>query len=99
MPTIPFAHPGLMNEAPTLWRLCQVRLRTLLIPIALLLGIGLLGPTSAYATDCPNDNPIIQENECSTVGVSDGWRIVNFNDNVAGFAAKSSVNLTDQVQL
>ena len=78
-----------------------MRLRTLLIPFAVLLGFGLLGPSSALAVDCPSDNPIIQENQCSPAGgpVSDGWRIVNFDSDIAGFATKTSVNLGEQVQL
>ena len=99
MPTGPFSHPGLANEAPTSRRWCQVRLRTLLIPFVVLLAAGLLGPTSASAADCPSDNPVIQENECTPQGVSDGWRIVNFDADIAGFATKSSVNVGDQVQL
>jgi PKD repeat protein len=77
-----------------------VRLRTLLIPIVVLLGVSLLGVTPAFAQDdlCPSDNPVIQENQCSGAG-SDGWRIVNFNDNVAGFATKTSVNLGEAVSL
>jgi PKD repeat protein len=76
-----------------------VRLRTLLLPIVVLLGLALLGPTSASAADCPNDNPVIQENACTQLGVSADWRIVNFDADIAGFATKSSVNVTDQVQL
>ena len=47
---------------------------------------------------CPSDNPVIQENNCSGAG-SDGWILSNFNDNVAGFATQTSVNLGTSVSL
>ena len=47
---------------------------------------------------CPSDNPVIQENNCSGAG-SAGWILSNFNDNVAGFATQTSVNLGTSVSL
>jgi PKD repeat protein len=73
---------------------------TLSLTIGAALCLSLVAFTPAYAQSelCPSDNPIIQENNCSGAG-SDGWRITNFNDNVAGFATKSSVNLGQDVTL
>jgi YD repeat-containing protein len=77
-----------------------VRIRTLVIALTATMGLTLLGAGPALAQDelCPSDNPVIQENNCSGAG-SDGWRITNFNDNVAGFATKTSVNLGENVPL
>jgi hypothetical protein len=77
-----------------------VRLRTLVIALTATMGLTLLGagPALAQAELCPSDNPVIQENNCSGAG-TDGWRITNFNDNVAGFATKTSVNVGENVAL
>ncbi len=47
---------------------------------------------------CPSENPVVQENNCSGSG-SDGWRLVDYDPDVAGFATKSSVNLGESVTL
>ena len=65
------------------------------------MGLMVLGTTPALAQEglCPSDNPVIQENNCETAGISDQWRITNFNENVAGFATKTSVNKGENVVL
>jgi PKD repeat protein len=72
----------------------------LVLGVTAALGISLAAVTPALAQQelCPSDNPVIQENECSGAG-SDGWRISNFNDNVAGFATKTSFNLGESIPL
>jgi hypothetical protein len=76
-----------------------VRLRTLGIALAATLGFALLSSGTAFAdATCPSDNPIIQENQCSGAG-SDGWRITNFDDRVAGFATSESVNIGSSIPL
>ncbi len=55
------------------------------------------GQASAEVS-CPSDNPVVQENNCSGPG-SDGWRLIEYDPNVAGFATKSSVNLGESVTL
>jgi PKD repeat protein len=63
-------------------------------------SLGALGAAPALAQQdlCPSDNPVIQENNCSGAG-SAGWILSNFNDNVAGFATQTSVNLGTSVSL
>jgi YD repeat-containing protein len=77
-----------------------VRPRLLVLVAAAALGIALAAATPAFAQQdqCPSDNPVIQENQCSGAG-SDGWRITNFNDNVAGFSTKTSYNLGESIPL
>jgi PKD repeat protein len=63
------------------------------------LALVLLLPHGARAdVSCPSDIPVVQENECSGPG-SDGWRLVEYSPNVAGFATKTSVNLGESVTL
>jgi YD repeat-containing protein len=64
------------------------------------LAVCLVAVTPAIAQQdlCPSDNPVIQENQCSGAG-SGGWRLDNFNDNVAGFATKTSVNLGENIPI
>ncbi|HET9197317.1 MAG TPA: PKD domain-containing protein, partial [Solirubrobacterales bacterium] len=59
----------------------------------------LLLPRGASAdVSCPSDVPVVQENNCSGSG-SDGWRLIEYSPNVAGFATKTSVNLGESVTL
>jgi PKD repeat protein len=59
----------------------------------------LLLPHAARADiSCPSDIPVVQENNCSGPG-SDGWRLIEYSPNVAGFATKTSVNLGESVTL
>ena len=64
------------------------------------MSLGALGAAPAMAQQdlCPSDNPVIQENNCSGAGNA-GWILSNFNDNVAGFATQTSVNLGTSVSL
>ncbi|HEX7298614.1 MAG TPA: PKD domain-containing protein [Solirubrobacteraceae bacterium] len=77
-----------------------MRTPKLVIAVVAILGASLLGVTPALAQQdlCPSDNPVIQENNCSGAG-SAGWQITNFNDNVAGFATKTSFNMGENVPL
>jgi hypothetical protein len=52
----------------------------------------------AAEVSCPSDIPVVQENNCSGPG-SEGWRLVEYSPDVAGFATKSSVNLGESVTL
>ncbi|MFL5833547.1 MAG: PKD domain-containing protein [Solirubrobacterales bacterium] len=71
------------------------------LPIAALavLAALLLLPHAARAdVSCPSDIPVVQENNCSGPG-SDGWRLIEYSPNVAGFATKTSVNRGESVTL
>ncbi len=59
-----------------------------------------LVPHAAQAAEvsCPSDIPVVQENNCSGPG-SEGWRLVEYSPDVAGFATKTSVNLGESVTL
>jgi PKD repeat protein len=60
----------------------------------------ILVPHAAQAAEvsCPSDIPVVQENNCSGPG-SEGWRLVEYSPDVAGFATKSSVNLGESITL
>src|SRR5215218_5364085 len=63
------------------------------------LAVLLFAPDGASAdVSCPSDIPVVQENSCSGPG-SDGWRLVEYSPNVAGFATKTSVNRGESVTL
>ncbi|HEU5252502.1 MAG TPA: PKD domain-containing protein [Solirubrobacterales bacterium] len=71
------------------------------LTIALLAAVAavLLLPHGARAdVSCPSEIPVVQENNCSGPG-SDGWRLIEYSPNVAGFATKTSVNLGEAVTL
>jgi PKD repeat protein len=55
-------------------------------------------PAGALAVTCPNGNPVVNENNCAGAG-SSGFRMSNYNDNIGGFATKTSYNLGENVQL
>jgi YD repeat-containing protein len=59
----------------------------------------LLVPHAAQAdVSCPSDVPVVHENNCTGSG-SDGWRLVEYSPDVAGFATRTSVNLGENVTL
>src|SRR5215218_4540587 len=63
------------------------------------LAVLLFAPDGASAdVSCPSDIPVVQENSCSGPG-SDGWRLVEYSPNVAGFATKTSVSRGESVTL
>src|SRR5262245_36669396 len=70
----------------------------ILATLALVVSAALLllaAPAGAEVS-CPSENPVVQENNCAGAG-SDGWRLVEYDPDVAGFATKSSVNLGENV--
>ncbi len=63
------------------------------------LAVLLLLPHGARAdVSCPSDIPVVQENNCMGPG-SDGWRLIEYSPDVAGFTTKTSVNLGESVTL
>jgi PKD repeat protein len=75
------------------------QLRNLTLAAFVTLFALLLLPHGARAdVSCPSDIPVVQENNCSGTG-SDGWRLVEYSPNVAGFATKTSVNRGENVTL
>jgi YD repeat-containing protein len=74
-------------------------LKTLTVTALAALAIALLLPHGARAdVSCPSDIPVVQENNCSGPG-SEGWRLVEYSPNVAGFTTKTSVNFGESVTL
>ena len=74
-------------------------IKQLTIAALSVLAAVLLFPHGARAdVSCPSDIPVVQENNCSGPG-SDGWRLVEYSPNVAGFATRTSVNLGESVTL
>src|ERR1043165_1650502 len=74
-------------------------LRTSTLAAFAALAVLLFAPNVARAdVSCPSDIPVVQENSCSGPG-SDGWRLVEYSPNVAGFATKTSVNRGESVTL
>jgi YD repeat-containing protein len=55
-------------------------------------------PAGALAVTCPNGNPVVNENNCMGAG-SSAYEMSNYNDNIGGFATKTSYNLGENVQL
>ncbi len=73
--------------------------KRLMIAALAAIAFVLLLPHGARAdVSCPSDIPVVQENNCSGPG-SDGWRLVEYSPNVAGFATKTSVNKGESVTL
>jgi PKD repeat protein len=73
--------------------------KSLTIAALAVLAALLLLPHAAQAdVSCPSDIPVVQENNCSGPG-SDGWRLIEYSPNVAGFATKTSVNRGESVTL
>jgi PKD repeat protein len=68
------------------------------LALAVAAALLLLAAPAGAEVSCPSDNPVVQENNCSGPG-SDGWRLVDYDADVAGFATKSSVNLGESVTL
>jgi PKD repeat protein len=71
--------------------------------IALLMATALVallapGAASAAAVECPAPNPVLQENNCEGAG-TDGWRLVEYSPNVAGFSVKTSYAAGEAVQI
>jgi PKD repeat protein len=66
--------------------------------LAVLAALLLLPHAAQADLSCPSDIPVVQENNCSGPG-SDGWRLIEYSPNVAGFATKTSVNLGEGVTL
>ena len=62
-----------------------------------LLGLGMPGRAAA-AVQCPNANPIVNENNCMGPGTSSN-RLSNYSEELGGFTTKSSYNLGEDVQL
>jgi PKD repeat protein len=59
----------------------------------------LLVPAASQAdVSCPSEIPVVQENNCSGTG-SDGWRLVEYDPDVAGFTTKTSFNLGESVPI
>jgi hypothetical protein len=74
-------------------------LRTFALAAFAALLAALLLPHAARAdVSCPSDIPVVQENNCSGPG-SEGWRLVEYSPDVAGFTTKTSVNLGESVTL
>jgi PKD repeat protein len=69
-----------------------------LAALAATAAVLLLARPAAADVSCPSDIPVVQENNCSGPG-SEGWRLVEFSPNVAGFTTKTSVNLGEDVTL
>jgi len=69
-----------------------------LVALALLAAVLLLPRGAEADVSCPSEIPVVQENNCSGPG-SDGWRLVEYSPDVAGFATKTSVNLGENVTL
>jgi len=77
----------------------HVSMKQLTIAAFAILAAVLLFPHAAQAdVSCPSDIPVVQENNCSGPG-SDGWRLIEYSPNVAGFATKTSVNRGESVTL
>ncbi len=69
-----------------------------LATLAALVAVLLLPHDARADVSCPSDIPVVQENSCSGPG-SDGWRLVEYSPDVAGFATKTSVNRGENVTL
>src|SRR5215203_5598980 len=77
----------------------HVSMKQLTIAAFAILAAVLLFPHAAQAdVSCPSDIPVVQENNCSGPG-SEGWRLVEYSPDVAGFATRTSVNLGESVTL
>ena len=50
--------------------------------------VGAAAPAMAAVT-CPNANPVVNENNCMGAG-SQGWRLGNFSENIAGYTTQTS---------
>jgi YD repeat-containing protein len=66
--------------------------------LAVLAAVLLAAQPAAADVSCPSDVPVVQENNCSGPG-SEGWRLVEYSPDVAGFTTKTSVNLGEDVTL
>ncbi len=76
----------------------QIKIPTTMA-LAVVAAMLLLIPGSARAeVSCPSEIPVVQENNCSGPG-SDGWRLIEYSPDVAGFATKTSVNLGESLSL
>ena len=78
--------------------LVQMPLRTLFL-LSLLGATLLLPPSADAAVNCPNPNPVVNENNCMGPG-STAWRLTDYEpDGIAGYATESSVDLGQSVTL
>ena len=50
--------------------------------------VGAAAPAMAAVT-CPNANPVVNENNCMGAG-SQGWRLGNFSEDIAGYTTQTS---------
>jgi YD repeat-containing protein len=68
--------------------------------LSLLLVLALAGHAASAqaAVSCPSGNPILQENYCSGAG-STGWHLGTVDENVGGFATKTSFAKGENVSL
>jgi PKD repeat protein len=65
-----------------------------------LMGVLLLLPSQASAAvTCPNASPVVNENNCMGPG-SSAWQLTDYNQSgITGYAAETSVNLSQSVHL
>jgi PKD repeat protein len=71
---------------------------TIGVALAMVTVLLLFAAPSQAEVSCPNENPVLQENSCSGAG-SDGWRLTDYDPDVAGFTTKTSFNLGESVPI
>jgi PKD repeat protein len=78
------------------------RLRRILVSQMLVVAgamlVAALAPAGAAAAACPNSNPIVSENNCTT-GTTSAWQLQNYSDNIGGFSTNTSYNVGNSVDL
>jgi YD repeat-containing protein len=76
------------------------RLRVALAVLTVSTAAALLGAAAPAmaAVSCPNSNPVVNENNCMGAG-SQGWRIGNYSEDIAGYTTKTSFAKGENVQL
>jgi len=72
--------------------------RLTIAALAVFFAVLLLPQAAQADVSCPSDVPVVQENNCTGPG-SDGWRLIEYSPDVAGFSTKTSVNLGESVTL
>ena len=67
------------------------RLRLALAIATLTTAVASLGAATPAmaAVSCPNTNPVVNENNCMGAG-SQGWRLGNFSEDIAGYPTQTS---------
>ncbi|HEV7482624.1 MAG TPA: PKD domain-containing protein [Solirubrobacterales bacterium] len=72
------------------------------LPILALLAVVaaalMISGASGASIECPASNPVLQENSCEGSG-TDGWRLNEYDPDVAGFTVKTSYALGEAVQI